>query len=148
MKSQVKALFLFAIAIPTALLASKLAQAGQYKTLLDTESLAVGESVLAHSSPKNSGTAIEMEIFEWRSASAGGDYRCNILSNKAGTTLTIRLIGVSATPLGSCDAPSGGSCSTPTISLLGKFKFLCIVATSNNGQASAKAHYVMSVSRH
>src|SRR5262245_40123688 len=102
----------------------------------DTESLAPGQSVEAHSSPKNSGTAIEMEIFEWRSASAGGNYRCNIVSNKAGTTLTIRLIGVSATPLGSCDALPGGSCSTPTIGLLGEFKFLCIVATSNNGQAS------------
>ena len=149
MKSRFHGLFSFVMGMAAAagLLASNAAEAGQFKTL-NTESLAVGASVIAHSSPKNSGTAIEMEIFEWRSASAGGSYRCNILSNKAGTTLTIRLIGVTATPLGSCNAPPGGSCSTPIISLLGDFKFLCIVATSNNGLASANGHYIMSVSRH
>jgi hypothetical protein len=148
MKSRFHGLFSSLIGMAAAgLLASNAAQAGQFKTL-NTQSLAVGASVIAHSSPKNSGSAIEMEIFEWPSASTGGKYRCNILSNSTGTTLTIRLIGVTATPLGSCSALPGGSCSTPIIGLLGDFKFLCIVATSNNGLAGVNAHYVMSVSRH
>ena len=147
MKSRFHGLFSSLMGMAAAgLLASNAAQAGQFKTL-DTQSLAVGASIVAHSSPKNSGPAIEMEIFEWPSASTGGTYRCNILSNSTGTTLTIRLIGVNATSLGSCSALPGGSCSTTAVSLLPDFKFLCIVATSNNGLAKPNAHYVMSVSR-
>jgi hypothetical protein len=40
------------------------AVAGQFKTL-NTAGLGVGAQVSAHSSPKNTGAAMEMEIYEW-----------------------------------------------------------------------------------
>ena len=45
------------------------ALAGQFKTL-NTAGLAVGAQVSAHSSPKNTGAAMEMEVYEWPTAAA------------------------------------------------------------------------------
>jgi hypothetical protein len=122
------------------------ALAGQFKTL-NTAGLAVGAQVDAHSSPKNTGAAMEMEVYEWQTTAAGGNYRCRILSNTTGRTLNLREIGVNGTIVGSCAAVNGGTCNTPTLGHGGNLKFMCIVSTANGQPVSSTAHYVMAVQR-
>jgi hypothetical protein len=94
----------------SALLAATAAQAGQFKTL-NTGDLAAGGSVQAYSSPQNTNQSMEMEVFEWPSAAAGGNYSCDILYNGTGRVLNMSLIGVNGTAINSCSAANGGSCS-------------------------------------
>ncbi|HXH08477.1 MAG TPA: hypothetical protein VNP04_01695 [Alphaproteobacteria bacterium] len=122
------------------------ALAGQFKTL-NTAGLGVGGSISAHSSPKNFGQAMEMEVYEWPTASTGGNYRCQITSNSTGQTLNLRLIGVNGTIISSCAAANGGTCSTPTAALVGNLKFMCLVATQFGAPVSSSAHYVIAVQR-
>jgi hypothetical protein len=128
-------------------LVSTASQAGQFKTL-STENLAVGGSLRVFSSPLNNGAAAEMEVYEFRSATAGGFYRCNIAQNNTGQSINLVMLGVNATVIGSCTAPpGGGSCGTPTKSLIGNLKFMCVAATGNGSPVIAGARYILSVSR-
>ena len=121
--------------------------AGQFKTL-NTEDLGVGGSVLATSSPKNTGNTMEMEVFEFRTAAEGGTYSCNILANVTGKTLNIALVGVSAAIISSCSAQPGGTCSTSPTGLAGNVKFQCLVATEFGVPVvGADPVYRMSVNR-
>ena len=122
------------------------ALAGQFKTL-NTAGLGVGAQVSAHSSPKNTGAAMEMEVYEWPTAAAGGSYRCRLLSNTSGVTLNLREIGVNGTIVGSCAAANGGTCDTPTLGHAGNLKFMCIVSSANGQPVSASAHYIIAVQR-
>lgn len=121
--------------------------AGQFKTL-NTQNLGVGGSVQATSSPKNSGQAMEMEVFEFGSAAAGGTYSCRILANATGRTLNMRMVAANGTIPGSCSAAPGGTCSTPPTPILGNLKFQCLVTTSNGAPViGANPTYLMSVNR-
>jgi hypothetical protein len=122
------------------------AVAGQFKTL-NTAGLAVGAQISAHSSPKNTGAAMEMEVYEWPTAAGGGSYRCRILSNTSGVTLNLREIGVNGTVVGSCAAANGGTCDTPTLGHVGNLKFMCIVSSANGQPVSSTAHYIIAVQR-
>lgn len=102
--------------------------AGQFKTL-NTQDLVVGDAVQATSSAKNTGDAMEMEVFEFTTAPEGGTYSCNILANFTGRTLNIALVGVAAAIITSCSAEPGGTCSTSPTGLAGNVKFQCLVAT-------------------
>jgi hypothetical protein len=132
------------------LLASTASQAGQLKTL-DTQNLALGGSLKVHSSMQNTGQAAEMEVYEFRTATTGEEsarsYRCNIVQNNTGQSLTVTMLGVNATVIGTCTAAPGGSCSTDTVPLYGNLKFMCVAATGNGFPVNANAHYVFSVSR-
>jgi hypothetical protein len=105
------------------------AEAGQFKTL-NTSGLGVGGQVTAYSSPKNNGSSMEMETYEWATASGGGTYRCRLLSNATSRALNIRLVGVNGTVINSCTTAAGGTCDAPSIGLAGGVKFQCLVATS------------------
>jgi hypothetical protein len=121
--------------------------AGQFKTL-NTESLGVGGSVEATSSPKNTGPAMDMEVFEFRTAAAGGTYSCRILANSTGRILNIHLVGTGGRLVSSCSADplTGGTCSTAPTLLLGDRKFHCVVASSI-AVIGVNPTYVMSVNR-
>src|SRR4051794_14138664 len=107
------------------------AQAGEFKTL-NTQSLPVGGVIHAYSSPKNTSTAMEMEVYEWQTPSAGGTYTCGIDLSSGVPPLHVNLIGLTGIPLASC---TGTTCTTPTIGLGGGFKFMCTVS-SGAGAAS------------
>ena len=132
------------------LVASTAAQAGEFKTL-NTESLAAGAQLQAFSSPKNTGAAMEMEVFEFRSAPVSAKYKCKILRNNTWRILNIRMIGVNGTVIaaGGCSAAAalGSSCTPPTPpTLVANLKFQCLVATANGSPVNA-SWYSMAVSR-
>jgi hypothetical protein len=120
--------------------------AGQFKTL-NTAGLAEGQQQTAVSSPKNSGLAMEMEVYEWTSRSAGGYYQCRILSNFTGEPLTITFMGVNGTIIDSCTAPAGGTCDVPAYNLFGNLKFQCLVATGYGSPVISTNTYKMAVRR-
>ena len=115
------------------LLAASGVEAGQYKTL-STETLAAGAQLQATSSPKNSGVAMELDVYEFKAAPGGAQYRCRITANGTGQPLGMTFLRVDGTVIGSCVAPAGGGCSTayslPAIT--GGNKPLCIVHTGLN----------------
>ena len=148
MKSRFHGLFFSVMGVAASgLLAATAAQAGQFKTL-NTGDLAAGGSVQAYSSPQNTDSAMEMEVFEWLTPAAGGAYSCNILYNGTGRVLNMSLIGVNGTVVNSCAAAAGGTCSTPIIALAGNTKFQCLTATSFGAPVAAGVYYSMSVQRH
>ena len=104
--------------------------AGSFKTL-DTAGLAVDTQITVKSSPKSTlEGAMEMEVYEWESASGGGTYQCRILANNTGQTLRIAMVSVAATTFpGSCAAAAGSTCDTQATLLGGDLKFQCLVAT-------------------
>jgi hypothetical protein len=122
------------------------AMAGQFKTL-NTAGLSVNQQISACSSPKNTPSgAIEMEVYEWETSAGGGTYQCRIIRNTTSQPLNISLVGLNATIIGSCNAPDGGGCSTPPVSLVGGAKFQCLVATQCCGNpVSSEANYTMAV---
>lgn len=115
------------------LLATSGVEAGQYKTL-STETLAAGAQLQATSSPKNSGVAMELDVYEFKAVVGGAQYRCRITANGTGQPLGMTFLRVDGTVIGSCVAPAGGACSTvyslPAIT--GGNKPLCIVHTGLN----------------
>jgi len=147
---------------PNALLASALATgaaavllapigvaAGQYKTL-STETLAPGAQVQVTSSPKNSGTAIELEVYEFKAVAGGAQYRCRITANGTGQSLGLKFIRVDGTVIGSCVAPPGGGCNTAYSATVipGGNKPLCLVHTDfNRLVVGANPTYTMAVQR-
>jgi hypothetical protein len=108
------------------------AQAGEFKTL-NTQSLPVGGVIHAYSSPKNTSSAMEMEVYEWQTP-AGGTYNCGIDLSNGVPPLHVNLIGLTGAPLASCTTVSG-TCTTPTISLGGGFKFMCTVSSGAGSAA-------------
>jgi hypothetical protein len=122
-------------------------EAGQYKTL-NTETLAVNTSRVVNSSPQNTGAAAEMEVYEFRSAVAGGKYSCAVLGNATGTALNLRLLGVNGSQLASCTAAPGLGCSTPVLAFVGNLKFICLVATQNGSPVVTNSRYLFRVARH
>ena len=124
-----------------------LAEAGQFKTL-NTAGLGVGGQVTAYSSPKNSGSSMEMESYEWQTAAGGGTYRCRITSNATSRVLNIRLIGVNGTVINSCTTAAGGTCNGASVGLAGGVKFQCLVATAFGTTIPSDASwYQMAVQR-
>lgn len=103
------------------------AMAGQFKTL-NTQGLAPGGQVGVFSSPKNTSSAMEMEVYEWPSP-ASGTYNCGIALNSTGQVLRVNMIGLTGVSIGSCTTVAGGTCSTSSVSLGGGFKFMCTVAS-------------------
>ena len=71
---------------------------------------------------------MEMEVYEWQAASAGGTWRCQ-LYNQSGQALNLRMIGLAGDPVGGCTAPSGSACSTGPIAGSANAKYLCLVAS-------------------
>ena len=142
-----RCLFTSLAAAAVGLLVSTSSEAGQYKTL-NTENLFVNAILRVQSTPLNTGQAAEMEVYEWRSAATGGNYRCNIQANTTGQSLNLRWLGVNGTQIGTCTAPVGGNCSTATLGLVGNLKFICLVSTQNGAPVSVNARYLFSVTRH
>ena len=148
MKSKFHGLFYSVMGVAASgLLAASVADAGQFKTL-NTANLAAGGSVQAYSSPQDTNSAMEMEVFEWPTPAAGGAFSCNILYNGTGQVLNMSLIGVNGTVINSCGAAAGSSCSTPIVSLAGNTKFQCLTATSFGASVAPGVYYSMSVQRH
>jgi hypothetical protein len=124
--------------------------AGQYKTL-SAETLAPGAQVQATSSPKNSGIAMELDVYEFKAVAGGAQYRCRITTNGTGQPLGLKFIRVDGTVIGSCVAPPGGGCNTvysvPEIG--GGNKPLCLVHTGLNLLVVGRnPTYTMAVQRH
>lgn len=122
-----------AIGVAAVLLVPTGVVAGQYKTL-STETLAAGAQLQATSSPKNSGVAMELDVYEFKAVPGGAQYRCRITANGTGQPLGLIFLRVDGTVIGSCVAPVGGGCSTvyslPAIT--GGNKPLCLVHTGLN----------------
>jgi len=139
------ALFCFGIAFVFVLALGGDALAGQFKTMASVPN---GGTLYAYSSPMSFGPAMEMEVFEFLSTSVADNYRCRIVQNRTNRPLTIRLIGVNGTVVGSCTAPTGGgSCVTPTFSLVPNLKFFCLVSTYNPAPVALGGWYQMGVQR-
>jgi hypothetical protein len=131
------------------LLAPTGVEAGQYKTL-STETLAAGAQVQATSSPKNSGIAMELDVYEFKAVAGGAQYRCRITANATGQPLGLTFIRVDGIPIGSCVAPVGGSCNTvySVPGITGGNKPLCLVHTGlNRLVVGANPTYTMAVQR-
>src|SRR3954469_20116068 len=119
------------------------AQAGEFKTL-NTQSLPVGGVIHAYSSPKNTSSAMEMEVYEWQK-SVTGPSTCGIDLSSGIPPLHVNLIGLTGTPLASC---TGTTCTTPTIGLGGGFKFMCTVSSgAGSSTPSDGAWYRIAVKR-
>lgn len=139
----------WAIGGAAVLLAPTGVEAGQYKTL-STETLAAGAQLQATSSPKNSGIAMEPDVYEFKAAAGGAQYCCRILANGTGRPLGMTFIRVDGTVIGSCVAPVGGGCNTPysVPGIAGGNKSLCLVHTGPNRLVvGANPTYTMSVQR-
>ena len=131
------------------LLAPTGVEAGQYKTL-STETLAAGAQLQATSSPKNSGIAMELDVYEFKAAAGGAQYRCRITANGTGQPLGLAFVRVDGTVIGRCVAAVGGSCSTvySVPGITGGNKPLCLVHTGlNQLVVGANPTYTMAVQR-
>ena len=78
--------------------------------------------------PKNTSTAMEMDVFEFQTPAADS-YRCSITSNGTGQDLTVRLIGLTGAPLATFVTAVNGVGATPYVALGGGFLFQCKVAS-------------------
>jgi hypothetical protein len=125
------------------------ANAGQYRRVDQTATLAVGGQVFFRVSPFNHNSAMEMDVWEWLSAPAGGSYRLRIIQNNTGQDLTIRMIGLTGTQLGAvtCTTPVNGVCNTPSIALGGNFLFQAIVASGAGSPVVAGSQYTIAIQR-
>jgi hypothetical protein len=124
------------------------AEAGQFKNLNNTATLAVGGTVRASSSPQNTGSAMELEAFEFLTTPEVSSWTCRILNNATGTPLNMRLVGLDGTILRSCTAPAGGVCNTPAVGLVGGHRFWCLVSTQFPAPVTATfPAYTMGVTR-
>jgi hypothetical protein len=122
--------------------------AGQFKRMTGSNTLAVNGNISAHASPRNQGTAMEMDTYEWQSQSAGAaSYRCRITSNTTGQTLNLKWLGVNGTIIDSCSAANLGTCNTGVHGTVGNLLFQCIVSTANGAPVSGTAHYIFAVQR-
>jgi hypothetical protein len=145
-RNSISAVLVLAIVLTTVFVFSHGATAGQFKRL-NTETLAVGAQISAHASPLNTGAAMEMDTYEFKTAAAGGSYRGRILTNSTGQTLNLKVIGTNGLIVASCSAVNAGTCNTATLSLVGNLLFLVIIATQNGAPVNAGAHYSMAVQR-
>jgi hypothetical protein len=132
-------------ALAAALFATTDASAGQFKRLDATASLGVGGQVTAWANPQNHNIAMEMDTYEFLSAS--GNWRCRILFNNTGTGLHLSLVGLTGTVLQSCTTPVNGTCDTPDIGLGGDFLFQCIVASGAGSPVGANSLYQIGIQR-
>ena len=124
------------------------AQAGQFKNLNNTATLAVNGLVRASSSPQNTGQAMEMESFEFLTTSELASWTCRVIANATGTPLNMRLVGLNGTIIASCTAPAGGVCNTPPVGLVGGHRFQCLVSTQFPAPVTAVFPvYTMAVQR-
>lgn len=121
------------------------ANAGQFKRLVGTIA-DFGGQIVAHASPLNTSTAMEMDVYEFTTPAADS-YRCRIIGNTTGQDLTVRLIGLTGSPLASCTTPVNGPCDTPYTALGGGFLFQCTVSSGAGSPVAAGAHYVITVQR-
>ncbi|HEX6739065.1 MAG TPA: hypothetical protein VF310_12370 [Vicinamibacteria bacterium] len=129
-------------------LSSADAYAGQFKNLNNTATLAVNGLVRASSSPQNTGSAMELEAFEFLTTPEVSSWTCRVIANATGTPLNMRLVGLDGTIIRSCTAPAGGVCNTPPVGLVGGHRFLCLVATQFPAPVTATFPvYTMAVQR-
>jgi hypothetical protein len=135
------------LAIIVSLVAAGGAVAGQFKNLNNTAALAPNGLVRAVSSPQNTGTAIELEAYEFLTAPDAASWTCRILGNGAGVPLNMRLVGLNGSILASCTAPAGGVCNTPAQNLLPGHRYLCLVASDAGSPAAPLGAYTMAVQR-
>lgn len=78
--------------------------------------------------PKNTSTAMEMDVYEFQTP-VSDSYRCCINSNATGQDLYVRLIGLTGSPLVSFTTPVNGTGCTAYTGLGGGFVFQCTVAS-------------------
>ena len=131
-----------------ALLSGADAFAGQFKTLNNTATLAANGLVRASSSPQNTGSAMELEAFEFMTTPEVATWTCRIIANATGTPLNMRLVGLDGTIIRSCVAPAGGVCNTQAVGLVAGHRFLCLVATQFPAPVTATFPvYTMAVQR-
>ncbi len=103
------------------------AEAGQFKRLTGSNLLANGGFLQVYATPLNTGTAMEMDVYEFQSVA--DSWRCFISANTTGQDLTVRLIGLTGAPLATCVTPVNGACFTPFVGLGGGFLFQCTVSS-------------------
>jgi hypothetical protein len=122
--------------------------AGQFKNLNNTATLAVNGLVRASSSPQNTGSAMELEAFEFQTTPEVSSWTCRVIANATGTPINMRLVGLDGTIIRSCTAPAGGVCNTQAVGLVGGHRFLCLVATQFPAPVTATFPvYTMAVQR-
>ena len=121
--------------------------AGQFKRLTGSNLLGVGGSISAHASPRNQGTAMEMDVYEYQSAAVAANYRCSITQNSTGRALRLRRIGVDGSITATCITAINGVCSLPLVAHAANLLFQCTVATASSQPVSATAHYTIAVQR-
>jgi hypothetical protein len=122
--------------------------AGQFKRMTGSSTLAVNGSISAQASPRNQGAAMEMDTYEWQSQAAGAaSFRCRITSNTTGQTLNLKWLGVNGTIIDSCSALNLGTCDTGVHGLVANLLFQCVVSTANGSPVSAAARYIFAVQR-
>jgi hypothetical protein len=103
------------------------AEAGQFKRLTGSNLLANGAFLQVYATPVNTGTAMEMDVYEF--LSVADSWRCFVSANTTGQDLTVRLIGLTGAVLGTCVTPVNGICQTPFVGLGGGFLFQCTVSS-------------------
>lgn len=101
--------------------------AGNFKRMVGV--MADGGGVnCAYVTPKNTGTAMEMDVYEFQTYVADS-YRCCISGNTTGQDLYVRLIGLIGNPLASFVTPVNGTGCTGYIGLGASYLFQCTVAS-------------------
>jgi hypothetical protein len=118
--------------------------AGQFKRMVG--SLPNAGSFSAHASPRNTSTAMELDVYEFQTPAADA-YRCGVTQNSTGQDLFVRLIGLTGTVLASCQTAVNGVCVTPFIGLGAGFVFQCTVSSGAGSPVTATAHYTFTVTR-
>ena len=140
--------FVLGCAAAAALLSGTDTFAGQFKTLNNTAALPVNGLVRASSSPQNTGSAMELESFEFLTTAEVASWTCRIIANATGTPLNLRLVGLDGTIIRSCVAPAGGVCNTQAVGLVGGHRFQCLVSTQFPAPVTATFPvYTMAVQR-
>jgi hypothetical protein len=77
------------------------------------------------------GAAMEMDVWEFESATVNDNHRCRIVSNATGRQLRLRLIGVDGSVVATCITPVNGPCALPVFIHVANLLFQCTVATAN-----------------
>jgi hypothetical protein len=137
-----RAIFLFAIVFAMIFAFSENAQTGQFKRIRDIPN---GGEVQVHSSPKNFGRDMEMDIYEFESATEPDQFRCRIVSNSTGQELAIFMYGSDGSLIQSCITTLNGTCTTASQTVGANVLLQCRVSAV--GLATSTAHYIMSVRR-
>jgi len=125
------------------------AEAGRFRKLTGSNLLPNGGSIQIYASPLNTGTAMEIDVYEFQTTAVQDRWRCFVNANNTGRALNVRMIGLTGEPLPTvkCVTPVNGTCATPFVGLGANFLFQCTVSSGSGSPVRPNSFYRVGVQR-